>query len=668
MRTNALLFFLLIHISFFAQDYTFGKVSKAELEEKFYPLDSTADAVYLFKKKETFVEYTSSEGWLLVTLVHNRIKFYNKKATRFGKEEIKLFKRGGTDESVTGIKAYTYNLVGKKIVKDKLQKKQIFENELTKNWFSKSFAMPNIKEGSVVEYKYRKTSPYFQYIDEIEIQHEIPVKKIDVIIKIPEYFVYKTHSKGYLQMFFNESFKHKRINYSYRQENRGVGTNTTKYEKSIDLQFKHYELSKDSIPAIESKEPFVSSINQFKSSISFELNSIEIPNARPQYFANTWKGVSKRIYRTASFGEEIQKSSYFKNDLENILNRLSTPSDKLMGVFQFVKNRVKWDGQYGKYTKKGVRKAFKDRTGNVAEINLMLTSMLRFAGLNANPVLVSTRANGVSLFPTIDGFNYIISMVEFPDGSYVLLDATEPYSLPNILPERVLNWNGRKVTKEGISTWVKLTPTKHSLIENNLMIKISEDINIEGLLRTKFDNLAALNFRKKRNHIKDESLITLLEEKYNFEINSYKVNNKFNLGKQIVRDIKFKSEDVIEEINEKLYIIPLFFLSNQTNPFKLEDRKFPVDFATPWKEKNISSFIIPEGYVVEQLPKPLAIGLPEGLGVFKYQIIQKGNKISVISLLQFNNGIIAPQYYSALKDFYSQLVKKQTEKIVLIKE
>ena len=59
-----------------------------------------------------------------------------------------------------------------------------------------------------------------------------------------------------------------------------------------------------------------------------------------------------------------------------------------------------------------MRKAYKDKTGNVAEINLMLTAMLRYAGINANPVLVSTRSNGIALFPNRTAFNYVIAAVE----------------------------------------------------------------------------------------------------------------------------------------------------------------------------------------------------------------------------------------------------------------
>ncbi|MFT5214126.1 MAG: hypothetical protein ACI9WV_001855, partial [Patiriisocius sp.] len=132
--------------------------------------------------------------------------------------------------------------------------------------------------------------------------------------------------------------------------------------------------------------------------------------------------------------------------------------------------------------------------------------------------------------------------------------------------------------------------------------------------------------------------------------------------------VKFLSEDLVEEINNKIYIEPLLFLSRKSNLFKLSERKFPVDYTSKWQEKNTVTIQIPEGYKVETLPATIAIGLPENLGVFKYQVTQNSSKIQAFSILQFNSAIIAPQYYAGLKDFYGQMVKKQSEKIVLVKE
>lgn len=669
MRKELLtLLFCVITLITYSQEIKFGKISKGALTENEHPLDSLAEAAYLYKSKEVFIEYTSSNGWSLVTLVHERIKIYKKDAAKYATEEIRLFKRGGTDEEVNNLKAYTYNLEGGKIKKEKLQKSQIFENETSKNWYSQKFTMPNIKDGSIVEYKYRKVSPYFQYLDRVDLQHSIPINKLNVLVKIPEYFKYKTHYQGYLQMYFNESFKNKKMRYSYRSNGGNVGRNTTKYDETIDLKYKYYELSKENIPAIDDREPNISSLRNYISSVKFELNSILMPNSQPQYFATSWDAVARRVYKTAAFGEELQKSAYYKADLESLLSGKTSEFEKAAAIFQFVKSKMKWNGTAGKYTSKGVRKAYKENVGNVAEINLMLTSMLRAAGLSANPVLVSTRANGVPMYPTIQGFNYVVSSVSFSDNSFALFDATAPYSLPNLMPLRTINWNGRLVKKDGTSIAINLVPSKHSVHDVNLNVKLSSDGMVNGLMRSKLSNYNAYNYRVRNNHIKESEIRTRIEDENNIEIENFRISNKLKIAKPINQLVKFSSEDLVEEIGDKLFIAPLLFRANNANPFKLNDRKFPVDFNAPWMDKNTVSIQIPEGYKVASIPETTAISMSDNLAVFKFQVTQVGSKIKTMSVVQFNKAIISPEYYQELKEFYNQMVKKQTEKITLIKK
>ena len=142
-----------------------------------------------------------------------------------------------------------------------------------------------------------------------------------------------------------------------------------------------------------------------------------------------------------------------------------------------------------------MKKAYKNKTGNTAEINLMLTAMLRFAGLNANPVLISTRDNGIAFFPSRTAFNYVIAAVETPEG-LILLDATEKYSEPNILPLRDLNWIGRLIRKDGTSTEVDLMPKTLSREATNMSVVLKADGSAEGKIRRQLTNYEALEFRK----------------------------------------------------------------------------------------------------------------------------------------------------------------------------
>ena len=671
IKKIAFTLFLFTQLATFTQNYDFGKVSKEELQEQFYPLDSTADAAYLYRSRKTHFDYDVDDGFRTITEVHNRIKIYNKDGFKNGTQEVVLYKPlSGKKEKFTNLKAYTFNLIKNKIVKTKVSKKSIFEERKNKYYVIQKIPLPNIKENSVIDIKYNVISP-FRSIDDLKFQFEIPIKKLNYSVAIPDYFKYKEYIRGYYQIkpifsFINKDFQFETPD---KKVSKSGGYATEKGEVfKLNVAIKQSLFKADNIPALKEKEAFIGNIENYRGAIIYELASSKLPNSMEEHYADSWENISKKIYRSGAFGDELTKSSYYSDDIENLLKSANNEFEKVAILFQFVKSKVKWNGYYGKYTENGVRKAYRENTGNVADVNLMLTSMLRFAGLDANPVLVSSRGNGIPLFPTIKGFDYVIAAVTFNDGKYVLLDATEPYSLPNTLPERALNWNGRLVKKDGSSSWLKLTTGKHSLEENMLMVKINDELVAEGFIRTKFDNIKALNFRRNKNHIKEEILSTNFEENNNVEIEDFKLQNKLDLNKPIVRMIKFSSEDLIEGINGKLYIEPLLFLTRHNNPFKLEERKFPIDFTTSWKELNRVTITIPNGYKVEKLPETLAIGLPEDIGVFKYQVSQVGNKIKAVSVLQFNKPLIGAQYYKDLKNFFDETVRKQSEKIVLIKQ
>lgn len=651
MKKLVLITICLISIVSFSQDYKFGKVSKEELEEEFYPTDSTADAAYLYKYRRSYFNYTQNVGFQLITDVHHRIKIYTKEGFDYATKSVSYYNPDrGDRESVSRIKGYTYTLENGKLVKEKLSKSGIFKEKTNKYNSLYKVTMPNIKEGCVIEYKYTVTSPYATSIDDVEFQKGIPIKKLDSQIEFPEYYTFNQRSKG----FYNVPVK---------KSSKSASIGSLRFRTDI------LEFEAENIPALKNNEAFVANINNYRGGMKFELaseNFISI-GGRFKSYSNSWQNISKQIYLSPGFGGELKKSNYYKSDLANILASSNTNNDKIFSIFEFVKSKVKWNGFYGKYSEKGLKQAYKENTGNVADVNLILTSMLRSAGLQANPVLVSSRGNGIPLFPTFKGFDYVISMVKFPNNTYILLDATEPYSLPNVLPVRALNWNGMLVAEGGVTSWVKLTSSKHAKEDNMIMVKINEDLEVEGLVRTKYENLNALSYRRNYNHIKEEELISKYEEDNNLEIDNFKVANQYKLGKPVVRSVKFVSEDLIEQINNKVYIEPLLFLTKRKNPFKLDERKFPVDFATAWEDTDRVTIEIPEGYKVESLPESKAIALPENIGVFKYQIVQVGNKIKTLSSVQFNSPKIPAQYYQYLKDFYGQLVKKETEKIVLVK-
>ena len=650
-----------------AQDYKFGKVSKEELQEIFNPLDSSASATYLYKYRKTFFEYQKDKGFQLITEVHERVKLYNPEGFDYATKAISLYKSGTHQENVSGLKAYTYNLVGSKVEGTKLKKDGIFKTEKSKYRNETKFTMPNIKEGTVVEYKYRIISPFYQNVDEFRFQHAIPIKKLEAQFQAPEYYNFKVNMKGFLEVRPKIETKRDKITFNSKSRT-GQQTSVRTTFNSSDLEFTKevttYNL--ENIPALK-EEPYVSNINNYRSSVKYELSYVKMPQSTIEYYSTTWEDVVKTIYKSSNFGSELNKTGYYEDDVDALISTVSDPKKRIALIFNFVKSKVKWNEYYGKYTSIGVRKAYKEQVGNVAEINLMLTSMLRYAGLNANPVLVSTRQNGIPLFPTREGYNYVISCIELPTGN-VLLDATNKYGSPNILPYRTLNWEGRIIKKGGTSSLISLYPNENSKTSILMMANLSEAGDLEGNYRSVKTNHKALSYRERYNNADEDDFLEKLENKYDgLEVSEFKVANAIDLSKPVMESYKFFKESQADIIGDKIYFSPLFFLRTKENPFKLEKREFPVDFGYPSSSVYRITISIPEGYKVESMPESAGFTLPDNLGSFKYILSQNQSTIQLLIDTKINTSIISPLYYETLKAYFKQLIEKENEQIVLTK-
>ncbi len=666
MKTIAILFSLCFTITTFAQDYKFGKISKEELQEKFNPLDSSAGATYLYKYRRTFFEYIQNEGFRLVTDIHERIKIYNQEGFGYATEQVSLYKNGSDKEDVSNIKAYTYNLVEGKIEDTKLTKEGIFKSERSKYFNETKFTMPNIKEGCVVEFRYKIMSPFYSNVDDFDFQYDIPVKKLEAVFEAPEYFVFKTSTKGFLSVIPKIETRGDKITFNSKTRSTNGSVSTSFHSSDVDFtkNISSYDLT--NVPALK-EEPYVNSINNYRSAMKYELSYTKFPRSTIKYYSTTWEDVVKTIYKSSYFGEELHKTSYFKDEIDAMIGSISDPVKRTALIFNFVKSKVKWNGGYGKYTNVGVKKAFKEHVGNVAEINLMLTSMLKYAGLTAYPVLVSTRQNGIPLFPTREGYNYVVSYVKFPEGN-MLLDATSAYSTPNVLPFRTLNWQGRVIAEKGGSTLVDLYPKQKSKNNISLMVNLNEEGAIEGSFRSIKTNHMALSYRQKYNKADEEDFLEKLENKYNgMEISDFQVKNKNDLSKPAIESYKFNKESQADIIGDKIYFSPMFFLKTTENPFKLENREFPVDFGYPAATRYQIVIKIPDGYKVESAPEKAAFVMPDNLGVFKYNVSHSNNMIHFLIELQINQSIISPIYYDALKEYFKQIIEKENEQIVLTK-
>jgi Domain of Unknown Function with PDB structure (DUF3857) len=669
IQSSAILFFTLFFSIANAQEFKLGNVSVAELQEKEHPKDTSAVAAILFKKGEVQFVYSENEGFEMVTEVKTRIKIYKKEGYGWANQKVRYYLGVNSKENVSFSDAVTYNLINGKIEKTKLKSEGEFDENINKYWSQKKITMPNVIEGSVIEFQYKIRSPRFGSFRDWYFQTSIPVNYSEYITYTPEYFVYKPNQKGFIFPKISVEKNTKSITFTNKDRTGGdrLGATKTTFSKEIIdyLEIQTTYLSTN-LPAMKD-EAYVNNIDNYTSSISHELSMTKFPNSIAKIYSTDWESVTKTIYNYDTFGTELNKTGYFEDEIDKLLVGLNTQNERIDAVFNFVKSRVQWNEYEGYSCDDGVKKAYKDKTGNVAEINLMLTAILRYTGISANPVLLSTRSNGIALFPNTEAFNYVIAAVETQNG-LILLDATDKYSLPNLLPFRDLNWFGRLIRKDGTSIEVDLMPKVAS--NNTVMMSYTiDDIGgISGKIRRQKTDYEALIFRTNNENIKEDNYLEKLEnENEKIEISDYSRTNEKDLKLPVTETLSFSGSNLTEIIGGKIYVNPMLFFTLEQNPLKQEIREYPVDYGYPSLEKYMINIQIPEGYKIETLPASSAITMENNLGSFKYIVNSSENGIQISIMQQINSAIIPSEYYSMLKDFYQGMITKQNEKIILTK-
>lgn len=654
----------LVSVSSFAQKFNPGKVTVEQLSQKSHASDTAAAAAILFKIGSTRLEYKGNQGFSMVTECTQRIKIYKKDGYEWANASIPFY-TGSDDEKVSVDDAVTYNLVDGKIEKTKLKREGEFIEKSNKFWSRKKIAMPAVREGSIVEFTYKITSPYFQNMPDWNFQQTIPVDYVEYETGIPEYFVYHPHLKGNLKPQIASNSIQRKHEGKNRVKNMRTGNMEDEFY-NVEFQEITKTYTMHHVPAL-SDESFVNNISNYTSSVLHELASVRAINGVTKSYANDWESVSRTIYDNSDFGAELNKNGYYESEIGIAVSGSSEKFQKMSSIYNAVKSRMSWDGMYGYYCDKGVRKAFQEKTGNVAEINLMLVAILRSAGIDANPVLVSTRSNGVSLYPAFSSFNYVIVQAEI-DGKKILLDATDKWASPDILPVRDLNWFGRVIRADGTSDLVDLMPKAKSREIVNIMAKIEVQGAYNGQVRRQYFDHNALNFRSSNGELSEESYLEKIEKSHNgFELSTYKRDAEADLTKPVTESFAFESKNGVEVIGDRMYISPLAFLVVERNPFRQEKRDYPIDFVYPQQEKINLNLVLPDGYVIESLPGAINLAMPDNLGTFRF-VSQPGDKtVQISATYDMNEAVIAADYYDSLKEFYQKMVDKQNEKIVLKK-
>ncbi len=666
------LLFLLFVFQGFAQKapIKFGKVSMDEMKMSVYDKDTTAKAVVLADFNRTEITYDQRDGFVIAADVVKRIKILKKEGLDEANIEIPFYyKSPESSEEIFSLKAQCHNLENGKIVSTKLSNKDVFEEDESKFWKLKKFAIPNVKVGSVIEFSYKFKSPFLQYFPEKYFQDLIPIAWSEYIVMIPEYFEYKKIVGGDKKAdILENNTTGKTILISIKNEMKvGLQREGTAREKPrterVDYMAKITRWVYKDLPALRNEE-YITSLKNYSAKVEFELLSTRYPGSGIKTYTLNWEQVITDLLIDDNFGSALNREGIVKELTEQI--NLADPEEKkLVQAYYLLKKHMKWNGRYSIYARSTLRNAFNRNEGNTGEINLLLVNLLRSVGVNAAPVLISTRSHGQinTAYPRDRAFNSVVVMANI-GGKSTLLDATIGYLTPGELSYSSLNGKGLIATK-GKAVWIDLLRNERKYESVTTMAKIENEKMSAQIIKSYKSASATI----KRNEIaeagKEKFIENYKEKNTDWTIAEYKIENEDDPTETLKENITVESIDNIDVTEDIIYLPALLTAEVEENPFKSETRDYPIDFAMPIFKKHMVMITIPAGYEVSELPEVAKVTLPNNAGLFLYQAQKVGNNIQVLSQLKIDKVVFAPQEYNLLKELYRLIIDKYSEQIVL---
>ena len=648
-----------------------GKPDPQDFKAESFRGDSAAAAVVLCDLGTTRFRLSGSSFQLETERV-TRVKILKKAGYDAATVLVPLYHRNNSEEKITSLRGTTYNLVGGQMQKTKLDASKTFTEERTANVRVRKFTLPDVHEGSVIEYAYTVTSDFLFNLQDWAFQGPYPVRWSEYRASIPEYFDYKMLMQGYVALAVNT---HEDGSDQYNLHSQGGfddrGNREAASSEIITARLINYRWAMKDVPLLR-EEPFMTTTDDYVARIDFELAGQRIPGQGYHAVADTWEKINSELLADDNFGQQLDRGNFLKEPMQALAAKYPDPALRAAAVRQVVLTSVRYNGTNRYATTGSLRKAYDAHSGTSADVNLLLIAALRDAGLPAQPVLLSTRDHGRvnQAYPLLEKFNYVVALVPLADGKELLVDATDPDLPCGTLPEHCLSQTGRLIAaKDGAGRWVDLRPSQRHVHYQQVQLALDAQGGLTGKVHEEHAGYAGATAR--------QELAKLGEKKYLAEIG--RQHSTWTVPEAAVA----KHDDVLQPLKldyaftqaaddnttaGTLYLSPLRELTGGQNPFRHEDRRYPVDFGFQQEDMVLVTLSLPAGYELTETPKPAVVDLPGDGGRYLYSVDATGPTVLLTSRLVLRKPSYSAEEYVHLREFYRLMLEKQAEKLVIRKK
>lgn len=634
------------------------EITPAELQMKTARVEADADAEAIFW--EIRIDDSSSDNLSMKHYV--RVKIFTERGReKYSKFDIP-FTRG------LKIKDIAARLIKPDGSIVEINPKDIFEREIVKankvKVKAKSFAVPNIEPGVIVEYRYREV-----YEDasasgmELAFQRDIPIQNLSYYYK-----PYNENTPNYRSYNFQD-------------------TKFVKDEKG------YYLAQRQNIPAFKAEpnmppedmvRPWImlQSVRWGIASSTFFSTRITIKD--PRNPTGYWGAVSEENSNLAKF--MIKPDKNIKKAAAEIVGSSSTDDEKLRKLYEFCQTHVRntsfdyslTDEDRKKLPKnKELSDVIKNKSAGAQFIDMLFGAMASSLGYETRIAFSGNRSK-MFFEPSMANEAFI-----HPAAIAVKVNNEWKYFNPgmNFLPYGMLVWYEEDVwallVGEKMYNWERtpLTGTDKSLANRSGKFNLSEDGTLEGEAKIEYNGQSALD---RRLNIYDESAAKreedfkeeMKQQISTAEISDIVIENVTDASKPLTYKFKVRIPGYAQKTGKRLFLQPGFFEYGSSPLFSGAARKYDIYFHYPWAESDNVVINLPKGFALDSADRPDAItdsnkisNLQINIGTDKEQtFLQYSRKF------HFGNGgfINFPTTaYQPMKNLFDQFHKADTHTITL---
>lgn len=651
----------------------FGKPTKEEMEMKVYAAEPDAEAVVLCRL--TDVEYTVQTNSYLVDYREKyRIKVLKPNGARFAKVVVPyqtnisvgnnimgmrasfmtipmdrisgnsafeeqdgpmsdgVFGTDG-DEMVEDIKATAFNLEGGKVVKTSLKKSDIVQTKIDDQNNLVEFTVPNVKEGTVIEYEYKIHSQLFWELRDWYAQCEIPVVYAKLDMNIPNFLIFNIEDHGI-----------QRLTYTCTVGSIKYKVESDPLANPMSVNTNHYVYEGRNLIGMP-KDDYVWNIDDYCAGITAELKQYRLRGMTQMDYAKTWDQIDEMILNSDDLGQRLNDHSPLANELKEAkIAEIADLQERVAAVFKLVKSKVKWNGKYA-LSPASTSETLKKGSGSNADINLLLIQSLNDVGLTAAPVMMRTRDQGLLPynFPSVRKLSTFIVGVVRPSGGNIYLDASNEDGWQNMLPEVMLVEKARLIQKGKKSEWVNLQKQSKSQTSTTIEAVLDANGKLTGKQTTRYTGLAAANFNHRQRAKGIEPEFT----------------------PEATEVVEFTRQGTVSNGEISFYPFPEPPVSD--NPFTDAKRLMSVEFPNIQSDVVVVNIALPEGYTMAEDPRQTVVTTPDKGIDGRLFTTKIDNKIQI--RYQFNvNQIAHPEKnYEQLREIFDMFKDFSTKPMVVKK-